>query len=182
MGSEMCIRDSPIRTEPRRHNWPKAELATQETPYDRDALLPRVVGEPPGLQHVLVEPLELGFDPPVWLARLCDSAARPQGRQQSAPAPPGSRARADEPAPGSRTAADARSDTEPPRHHRAASSRASPGASSAQSARRSRDRCVACSARSHETTSMRSTPIHAPQERFARAMHACAAASASRLP
>ena len=53
------------RSEPGWHNRSGAELAGQETPNDRDALLPCVVGEPPSLPHIPVEPLELGFDLPV---------------------------------------------------------------------------------------------------------------------
>jgi hypothetical protein len=47
------------------------------------------------LPHILVELFDLGFDLPVWLARLSSSAARPQGRRQMNQRRPGSRARAD---------------------------------------------------------------------------------------
>lgn len=47
----------------------------EKTPNDGDALFPSVVGETPGLPHIVIEPLKLGFDLPVWLARHCDGAA-----------------------------------------------------------------------------------------------------------
>jgi hypothetical protein len=50
------------RTEPGWYNWPRAKLVGQETPNDPETLIPCVVSEPSSLPHVLVEPLEFGFD------------------------------------------------------------------------------------------------------------------------